>query len=368
MDDDKIDLSRRKVLGSLGAIGVGGAASGAGTYAYFNDQEEVTDNTVTAGALDLKVGWEMTYNGADTEMESQELTNNPGPIFQIPPHDDVKPGDYGEATISLHVFDNPAWVHMGGALTANDDNGLTDPEREVDDTGGEGEGELADNICARAWYDGTGDEEDGGNNVYDDGEVQITAGTLREVLDELSQGVLLDDQTTSNSGTESDQCTQGQKIDRPPNEGDVGGAFNVGPGTVTITKIYYKEEDGEKEAIGFDWTSSGVKLCKIAVKGSDDTKPNGYGCDTSGTAMAPFNENSDKISEISNFTFYYCEGDQDDGKGCFPNSTTQYIGFEWMLPKSVGNEVQSDSVEFDLKFHAQQCRHVDEPENPYAGT
>ena len=38
--------------------------------------------------------------------------------------------------------------------------------------------------------------------------------------------------------------------------------------------------------------------------------------------------------------------------------------FEWTIPKSVGNEIQTDRVEFGLTFYAQQARHSDGIENP----
>jgi hypothetical protein len=47
------------------------------------------------------------------------------------------------------------------------------------------------------------------------------------------------------------------------------------------------------------------------------------------------------------------------GRQCFPNSTTAYVGFEWWLPVDHANEIQSDSVSFDLGFYAEQCRHND---------
>lgn len=358
MTDQKFDVSRRKVLGSLSLMGGGAVVGGTGTAALFNDREDIPDGTMAAGSLDLEVGWKMMYNGATQQTDSETLGDDPGPIFKL---EDVKPGDCGEATIGLHVYDNPAWVHMGGELTANDDNGLTEPESDVDDTGGDGQGELADEILACAWYDGTDEDADGGNNEYDDGETQLTAGTLREVLSDLNDGVLLEDQTAG-GGTVSGECREGPKTDREPNEGET---ISVGTGTVTITNVHYKEEDGEKEAIGFDWTSSGVSLCNVSIFGGNRTRNNEYDCATGGTALAPFNPNSGKLSGISHFTLHYCDGDA-GGDDCFPNSTTQYIGFQWMLPRSVGNVVQSDSVEFDLTFHAQQCRHNDDPENPYS--
>ncbi|GGM67141.1 putative ribosomally synthesized peptide with SipW-like signal peptide [Halarchaeum rubridurum] len=53
MSDEKINLSRRKVLGGLVTLGAAGAASGAGTFALFSDQESSTNNTVQSGTLDL---------------------------------------------------------------------------------------------------------------------------------------------------------------------------------------------------------------------------------------------------------------------------------------------------------------------------
>jgi predicted ribosomally synthesized peptide with SipW-like signal peptide len=46
-----------------------------------------------------------------------------------------------------------------------------------------------------------------------------------------------------------------------------------------------------------------------------------------------------------------------DARECFMGETTQCIGFSWWLPLNHGNEVQSDSVGFDLGFYTEQCRH-----------
>ncbi|WP_435552052.1 TasA family protein [Natrinema sp. CGMCC1.2065] len=64
MTEKKFDLSRRKVLGSIGLIGAGSAAAGAGTMAYFSDTEESTGNTVTAGTLDLTVNGHNDISGS----------------------------------------------------------------------------------------------------------------------------------------------------------------------------------------------------------------------------------------------------------------------------------------------------------------
>jgi predicted ribosomally synthesized peptide with SipW-like signal peptide len=61
MTDKRLELTRRKILASVGAAGVAGAAAGMGTSALFSDEESFTNNSITAGTLDLKVGWEEHY-------------------------------------------------------------------------------------------------------------------------------------------------------------------------------------------------------------------------------------------------------------------------------------------------------------------
>jgi predicted ribosomally synthesized peptide with SipW-like signal peptide len=41
---------------------------------------------------------------------------------------------------------------------------------------------------------------------------------------------------------------------------------------------------------------------------------------------------------------------------------------DWAVPESVGNEIQTDSLTFDLEFHAVQCRHSDGTDNPCTET
>lgn len=53
MSDKKIELNRRRVLGGLITLGGAAAAAGAGTFALFSDTEQSTNNTVSAGTLNL---------------------------------------------------------------------------------------------------------------------------------------------------------------------------------------------------------------------------------------------------------------------------------------------------------------------------
>ena len=56
------NLSRRRVLGGLGAIGLASAGAGLGTSAFFSDEETFENNTIVAGSLDMKVDWEEHYS------------------------------------------------------------------------------------------------------------------------------------------------------------------------------------------------------------------------------------------------------------------------------------------------------------------
>lgn len=152
------------------------------TGAFFQDTETSSDNTFTAGKLDLQVDFEGYYN------ELVDGTPNAGSwtladlttqkFFNLT---DVKPGDFGEGTVSLHVFDNDAWACVTITPTANDDMGCTEPESGVDATCGDpgpGEGELAQNLVFTIWADICNvDTADPGDNVFQEQcDIPLTQG------------------------------------------------------------------------------------------------------------------------------------------------------------------------------------------------
>jgi len=52
--------------------------------------------------------------------------------------------------------------------------------------------------------------------------------------------------------------------------------------------------------------------------------------------------------------------ESDPDRDCFAGEgTTHYVGFQWWLPVDHANQVQTDSVSFDVGFYAEQCRHND---------
>jgi predicted ribosomally synthesized peptide with SipW-like signal peptide len=194
----------RKILLSLGMIVFVAALSWGATGAFFSDSESSTGNTFTAGDIDLQIDNESyVTNNEGTLVASPEnswsISNLTNQLFFS--FSDVKPGDIGEDTISVHVGSNDAWACMAADITATPENSLVDPETDAGDVGpASGDnGELQGYINFAFW-------KDDGDNVYEVGEQQITqlVGSAEAVfsgnwvtLADSSTGVPLDGGSTS---------------------------------------------------------------------------------------------------------------------------------------------------------------------------
>ncbi|MBI4709249.1 MAG: hypothetical protein HY764_03545 [Candidatus Portnoybacteria bacterium] len=167
-------LGGKKILISLSIIGAAAAIVIGGTTSFFSDTETSSGNTFTAGALDLGIDNHSYYNGElnpeTTWRVDYDLSDEP--FRQFFNFTDLKPGDWGEDTIRLHVNYNDAWVCADVTLTSNDDNGINEPEGEDGDvTDGAGNGELADHITFYWWADD-------GDNVFENDETLLPAGPI----------------------------------------------------------------------------------------------------------------------------------------------------------------------------------------------
>ncbi len=104
-----------------------------------------------------------------------------GPVIDL---DDVKPGDSGSVAYSVHLFDEPGYVWLGGSLDANREGAVTEPELDApvedDPVDGSSAGELLDAIEVTLWYD-DGDETP-----------LVFEGTLGELLAAVGDGLPLD--------------------------------------------------------------------------------------------------------------------------------------------------------------------------------
>lgn len=162
-------MDTKRVLLSLVVIGAVGTIAVGASRAFFSDTETSTGNTFAAGAIDLKIDNQSYYNGVANPGTSWTL--NDLTVEKFFNFTDVKPSDWGEDTISVHVNTNDAWVCADVKLTSNDDNGITTPESLVDITDGVGNGELASAINFIWWADD-------GDNVLESDESIISSGKL----------------------------------------------------------------------------------------------------------------------------------------------------------------------------------------------
>jgi predicted ribosomally synthesized peptide with SipW-like signal peptide len=237
------NILNARVLASIGMIVFVAAIVASSTGAFFSDTETSTGNTFTAGALDLKIDSVAHYNGmvcaavgetyhwipegdvtlnassspvVDADMNEQAEwdafnTANPlqypeagtsctgtwpladlgegqlnvGTFFDF---EDIKPGDEGENTISVHIDNNDAWMCVSLDNVAEADNGQNEPETEAGDDANDAVGELDENLNFFAWVDD-------GDNVFEALEVPLGQATASELEEETWA---LADSTTGN--------------------------------------------------------------------------------------------------------------------------------------------------------------------------
>ncbi len=172
----------------LGTIVFVGALAAGATGAFFSDTETSTGNTFAAGALDLTIdNTSYGFDWNDPSVDLEDATGAWGPntanswtlrdLDTCGPNNDqpclffsfrdLKPGDYGEDTISLHV-QNDAFACMAFDLTATPENIVNEPEVDAGDTSDNGplDGELQDYLSFLFWYDD-------GDNVFESDETII---------------------------------------------------------------------------------------------------------------------------------------------------------------------------------------------------
>ena len=179
-----------RILLSVASITAAVALIVGATFAFFSDTETSTGNTLAAGSLDLRVDNTCTYNGIPCaegeglETTWQETDLVPG-VHKFFNFDDIKPGDNGEDTVSLHVVDNNAWARFSVDEVSDLDVTCTEPESESTDTDCNpaetpGDGELQEALNFEVWLDqgtipgfqGTGDTGEG-DNIFNFSDVQL---------------------------------------------------------------------------------------------------------------------------------------------------------------------------------------------------
>lgn len=193
----------RKILLGLLVTGTLGAVVWATTNAFFSDTETSTGNILQAGEIDLKIDNQSYIDQGTGLVESPGTTwglqgGQDDPLGLFFNFTDLKPGDLGEDTISIHLSSNPAWLCADLAITANSDETCTEPENAA--VGGENNdcvvenngtnGDLAGQLNFVFW-------EDDGDNVLEVDERILTQGPASNVLNGVTWA-LADSQTGDN--------------------------------------------------------------------------------------------------------------------------------------------------------------------------
>jgi predicted ribosomally synthesized peptide with SipW-like signal peptide len=178
-------IKLKKILLSLATIGGVAALTFVATGAFFSDTETSVGNTFVAGDIDLQIdntsyaidcnipgSNDCTGNLVASSNTSWTLTDLT--IEKFFDFIDLKPGDYGEDTISVHVGSNDAWLCAAARITDDSDQTCTEPELGDDPTctnPGLGQGELDEDLNFAFWVDD-------GDNVFEDGEEIFLDGPL----------------------------------------------------------------------------------------------------------------------------------------------------------------------------------------------
>jgi len=159
----------KKIIISLSVIAAVAAVAIGATTAFFSDTETSKGNVFTAGAIDLTVDSTCHYFQLDTQGQptievgcgdgvehGNWSATDLGADYKFFNFSDVKPGDSGENTISLHVNNNDAWVRLVIKDLTDLDNSCTEPEDAMDNTCDDTQelgGELRENLLFSMWVD-----------------------------------------------------------------------------------------------------------------------------------------------------------------------------------------------------------------------
>jgi len=435
------------------------------TVAEFKDATSIDayPDTDDDGIQDFPEGFDICEEDADTpDILSSDLRTEGYQGEPLIALEDVKPGDFGEVTLSFHLCDNPGYVWFFCDNFVEEENGFTEPELDDPDEDGTDEGELADQIEVRAWYDD-------GDNIYEPEAQPIdvyhlfdNSGTMEQNLvtegaerrkEESAANVAIDAATALDGlGTPVEQTVAAMAgLDGMTDElvedsdalADIANAVNqtrgASGGTLNAADFVAGLESAEADLITDDpddasddnvliiftngdsrpsqesdrqsiydaadaLKQQGVEIKTIAfgdltpeeTSFHEEIADEVIRVERSPTQAELDLEEDDAVAAVEdNFevvvggeeVFFrgtlqsFCDeyefdaeggslgfplegdisaeegGGSPDSRNCFSASTPHYIGLDWWLPLDHGNEIQTDSVQFDRGFYTEQCRH-----------
>lgn len=218
MDQDGVELSRRKLLTGIATAGIAALGAGVGTTAYVIDAESVT-GVFRAGHLDLSVEWRWVAwsdgfageTGPDSDAAAGTRDRPAGGTvggredlrleFR-----DVYPGAWALLRLTVRVDGTPAYVRSVGTIVADPENGVVGPERVAGDAEGV---DLGDGVG-----DGAGEL---------DNELLVTVGATR------SDGHVDDVEFEGSLREWTSRLSDGQVYRGPAGHADCGAPTRIGP-------------------------------------------------------------------------------------------------------------------------------------------
>jgi predicted ribosomally synthesized peptide with SipW-like signal peptide len=318
-DSSKIELTRRKALAAIGSVGVASAGAGLGTSAYFSDQETFENNQLTAGTLDMKVAATEYYSdwSPDEAEHAGMAADAESTDFRLPAGE----GQSGARDIAIDI-DGDSYADFFDAIATGEtvNGGISAAAEGLCGTGSDADGPVIIDIADVKPGD-FGGAQFAFELCDNPGYVRLTGG-LRDAAE---NGV-----TEPEADDEDEQEGVVELLD------EIQVAYGVGPidGSASADETDAFEDTDS----GFQPTNQRSLREFLAA------------IDADGIAL-----DGDIDAELGGGT-----GEQ----GCFAGGNPEepsvhQVSVVWWLPIDHGNEVQSDSVTFDLGFYTEQCRHND---------
>lgn len=337
MDEDGIEISRRGVLAGLGGVGAASAGAGMGTSAFFSDTETFGNNRLVVGEFDLGVAWQSNYfdwsDDEDTSNATQYFeedtktgsnVSDSGIVLSsvncsnIPNGgqarrvvitlNDVKPGDFGFTVFKLGFCTtnaNPGYLWTNSRMTTVPPSGDS-PGSGPNDENDTPESEASDS-----------DESDPFGIEAIDGEL------ARNFFVRLFYGG-------------NDSAFQ-NLFDHLGGEGlDFAHSFfDTFQLNVQSAPTLMDFADSLSQGVGMPLTGS--------------PQDGSFGLQGSGGGNVLLVNTLDSGGDIFSLDA--------ENRAALESGSTILFGLAWGLPVDHANEVQTDSVAFDLGFYAEQERH-----------
>ncbi|RXK50378.1 SipW-dependent-type signal peptide-containing protein [Halorientalis pallida] len=165
-DNPKLyDLSRRKMLAGLGAVGLASVGAGLGTSAYFSDTESFVGNSLTAGTLDMSVTADVVaandYWVDQGGLDVSVVADSADPVVGLQV-DDIKPGDWAIICFEISVGTNPGYVQVATENFAQSGGVNPEPEQ-VEEGDADNDADLGEALLTTVWqsYDDTSGDKAG---------------------------------------------------------------------------------------------------------------------------------------------------------------------------------------------------------------